>query len=43
MKGNLDALPKRTLALHGMLDTACGLVIPTTATVAAEPQQATAG
>jgi hypothetical protein len=38
IKGNLDALPRRTLALHGMLDTACGLVIST----AAEPQAATA-
>lgn len=25
LKGNLDALPKRTVALHGLLDTACGL------------------
>jgi hypothetical protein len=40
MKGNLDALPRRTLALHGMLDTACGLVIP--AGAAGEPQHATA-
>ncbi len=28
LKGNLDALPRRTQALHGLLDTACGLVLP---------------
>src|SRR5205823_2730797 len=28
LKGNLDLLPKRTQALHGLLDTACGLVLP---------------
>jgi hypothetical protein len=27
LKGNLDALPRRTQALHGLLDTACGLAI----------------
>lgn len=26
LKGNLDALPRRTQALHGLLDAACGLV-----------------
>ena len=25
LKGNLDALPRRTQALHGLLDQACGL------------------
>lgn len=25
LKENLDALPRRTLALHGLIDTACGL------------------
>lgn len=25
LKGNLDALPRRTQALHGLLDAACGL------------------
>jgi hypothetical protein len=44
VKGGLDALPKRTLALHGLLDTACGLVIPAAVEpAAAEPQQVTAG
>jgi hypothetical protein len=28
LKGNLDALPRRTQALHGLLDAACGLVLP---------------
>ena len=28
LKGNVNELPRRTLALHGMLDTACGLVLP---------------
>ena len=27
LKGNLDALPRRTQALHGLLDTACGLAV----------------
>jgi hypothetical protein len=27
LKGNLDALPRRTQALHGLLDAACGLVV----------------
>ena len=27
MKGNLDALPRRTQALHGLLDAACGLAV----------------
>ena len=27
LKSNLDALPKRTIALHGILDLACGLVV----------------
>jgi hypothetical protein len=33
LKGGLDLLPRRTQALHGLLDSACGLV-----TVAREPQ-----
>ncbi len=28
LKGNIGQLPKRTQALHGILDAACGLVIP---------------
>jgi hypothetical protein len=31
LKGNLDALPRRTQALHGLLDAACGLVLATAA------------
>ena len=27
LKGNLDALPHRTQALHGLLDAACGLAV----------------
>jgi hypothetical protein len=27
LKGNLDALPRRTQALHGLLDAACGLAV----------------
>jgi hypothetical protein len=27
LKGNLEALPKRTQALHGLLDSACGLAV----------------
>jgi hypothetical protein len=27
LKGNLDALPGRTQALHGLLDSACGLAV----------------
>jgi hypothetical protein len=27
LKGNLDALPRRTQALHGLLDGACGLAV----------------
>jgi hypothetical protein len=27
MKGNLDALPRRTQALHGLLDATCGLAV----------------
>jgi hypothetical protein len=34
LKGNLDLLPKRTQALHGLLDNACGLVVPTGMTTA---------
>jgi hypothetical protein len=30
LKGNLGALPRRTQALHGLMDAACGLVIPGT-------------
>jgi hypothetical protein len=29
LKGNLDALPRRTQALHGLLDAACGLALDT--------------
>ncbi len=28
LKGQLDQLPKRSQALHGLMDSACGLVIP---------------
>jgi hypothetical protein len=28
LKGQLDNLPRRTQALHGLLDAACGLVLP---------------
>lgn len=35
LKGNIDALPRRTQALHGLLDVACGLI-------AAQPQIAQA-
>jgi hypothetical protein len=38
LKGNLDQLAKRTQTLHGLLDTACGLILPT----AKEPQFAQA-
>src|SRR5262249_51737104 len=27
LKGHLDALPRRTQALHGLLDAACGLAV----------------
>ena len=27
IKGNLDALPRRTQALHGLLDTTCGRAV----------------
>ena len=27
LKGNLDALPRRTPALHGLLDSTCGLIV----------------
>ncbi len=27
LKGNLDALPRRTQALHGLMDTACQLIV----------------
>ena len=27
LKGNLDALPRRTQSLHGLLDSACGLAV----------------
>ena len=27
LKGRLDALPRRTQALHGLLDTTCGLAV----------------
>lgn len=28
LKGNLDVLPRRSQALHGLIDTACGLILP---------------
>jgi hypothetical protein len=28
LKGQLDNLPKRTQALHGLMDAACGLILP---------------
>jgi hypothetical protein len=28
LKGNVDRLPKRTQALHGLMDAACGLTVP---------------
>jgi hypothetical protein len=28
LKGNLTELPRRTQALHGLLDSACGLTVP---------------
>ncbi len=28
LKGNLDMLPRRTTALHGLMDAACGLILP---------------
>jgi hypothetical protein len=31
LKGNLGELPRRTQALHGLMDSACGLVAPGTA------------
>jgi Domain of unknown function (DUF932) len=45
LKGNLGELPKRTQALHGLLDPACGLIQAPTAyrTEDAEIQVATAG
>ena len=27
LKGSLDALPRRTQGLHGLLDSACGLAV----------------
>jgi hypothetical protein len=30
LKGNLGELPRRTQALHGLMDAACGLVAPGT-------------
>jgi hypothetical protein len=27
LKGNLDVLPRRTQALHDLLDTTCGLAV----------------
>jgi hypothetical protein len=29
LKGQLDRLPRRTQALHGLMDAACGLAVPT--------------
>ena len=40
LKGQLDYLPKRTQSLHGLLDTACGLILP--ASKKPEPQLAPA-
>jgi hypothetical protein len=28
LKGNLGELPRRTQALHGVMDSACGLIVP---------------
>jgi hypothetical protein len=44
LKGNVNELPRRTMALHGMFDTAAGLVLPGYApvTVDAEPRHALA-
>jgi hypothetical protein len=30
LKGNLDMLPRRTQALHGLIDGVCGLAVPAT-------------
>lgn len=38
LKGQLDALPKRTQALHGLLDGECGLALPANKTLLAEVQ-----
>jgi hypothetical protein len=44
LKGNLGELPRRTQALHGLMDSACGLVHPTVyRTEDAEIQVAAAG
>jgi hypothetical protein len=44
LKGNLGELPRRTQALHGLMDSACGLIVPTGfKTHDAEIQVATAG
>jgi hypothetical protein len=45
LKGNLGELPRRTQALHGLMDSACGLVMPGTAyrSEDAEIQLAAAG
>jgi hypothetical protein len=37
LKGNLDALPRRTTALHGLMDTACKLIV-TVPAVSSEAQ-----
>ena len=42
LKGHWECLPKRTQALHGLLDAACGLVLPAPASHAAEPPLAQA-
>jgi len=42
LKGNMDALPSRTTTLHGLLDAACGLVIPSQLEFEAEVRAADA-
>jgi hypothetical protein len=42
LKGQLDHLPRRTQALHGLLDVACGLILPAPSGMAGEPQLALA-
>jgi hypothetical protein len=36
LKGQLDYLPRRTQALHGLLDVACGVILPVSKPVPAE-------
>ena len=35
LKVNLDQLPRRTQALHGLMDSTCGLILPAPASRAA--------